>query len=70
VDSPSPVSILLCGPPECGKSKYLKQVRNYFEEKSVFIDGSYGSKAGIFQILYDKRLEYESDGRAPMTIRN
>jgi Holliday junction DNA helicase RuvB len=53
-----PVGILLCGPPGCGKSEFLKQLRNHFEEESVFIDGSYGSKAGIFQILYDKKPKY------------
>jgi MoxR-like ATPase len=52
------VSILLCGPPGCGKSEFLKQIRKQFELESVFIDGSYGSKAGIFQILYDKRPKY------------
>jgi MoxR-like ATPase len=54
----SPVSILLCGPPGCGKSEFLKQIRNHFEVESVFIDGSYGSKAGIFQMLYGKRPKY------------
>jgi SpoVK/Ycf46/Vps4 family AAA+-type ATPase len=54
----SPVSILLCGPPGCGKSEFLKQIRNQFEEESVFIDGSYGSKAGIFEKLYQKRPKY------------
>jgi Holliday junction DNA helicase RuvB len=58
LDASSPVGILLCGPPGCGKSAFLKQIRNHFEEESVFIDGSYGSKAGIFQILYDKRPKY------------
>jgi Holliday junction DNA helicase RuvB len=58
LDSSSPVSILLCGPPGCGKSEFLRMIRNHFEEESVFIDRSYGSKAGIFQILYDKRPKY------------
>ena len=58
LDSACPVSILLCGPPGCGKSEFLKQIRNHCEKESVFIDGSYGSKAGIFQILYDKRPKY------------
>src|SRR5438067_5823566 len=48
------VSILLSGPPGCGKSEFLKQIRNHFEEVAVFVDGSYCSKAGIFQVLYDK----------------
>jgi MoxR-like ATPase len=58
LNASSPVGILLCGPPGCGKSEFLKQIRNHFEKESVFIDGSYGSKAGIFQILYEKRPRY------------
>ena len=58
LDSSSTVSILLVGPPGCGKSEFLKQIRNHFEDESVFIDGSYGSKAGIFQVLYEKRPKY------------
>ena len=58
MNAPNPVGVLLVGPPGCGKSEFLKQIRNQFEEESVFIDGSYGSKAGIFQILYDKRPKY------------
>jgi MoxR-like ATPase len=58
LNASSPVSTLLCGPPGCGKSEFLKQIRNQFEEESVFIDGSYGSKAGIFEKLYQKRPKY------------
>src|SRR5437660_10567414 len=43
LNASSPVSILLYGPPGCGKSEFLKQIRNQFEEESVFIDGSYCS---------------------------
>jgi len=34
----------------CGKSEFLKQIRAAFvafDDESVLIDGSYGSKAGI-----------------------
>jgi holliday junction DNA helicase RuvB len=58
LESTSPVGILLVGPPGCGKSEFLKQIRNHFEEESIFIDGSYGSKAGIFERLYQKRPKY------------
>jgi Mg-chelatase subunit ChlI len=58
LNASSPVGILLCGPPGCGKSEFLMQIRNQFEEESVFIDGSYGSRAGIFEKLYQKRPKY------------
>ena len=57
LDAWSPVSIYYVDL-ECGMSKFLKQIRNHFEEESSFIDASYESKAGIFQILYAKRPKY------------
>ena len=33
-------------------------IRAAYEDKSVFIDGSYGSKAGIFEILKERRPKY------------
>jgi len=36
----------------------VKKIRKQFEEESVFIDGSYGSKAGIFEKLYKNRPKY------------
>jgi hypothetical protein len=35
--------------PGCGKSEFLKTIRAVYDDKSVFIDGSFGSKAGIFE---------------------
>src|SRR5205807_15389 len=58
LNASSPVSVLLCGPPGCGKSEFLRQIRNHFEEESLFIDGSYGSKAGIFEKLHQERPKY------------
>jgi holliday junction DNA helicase RuvB len=58
LDSSSPVSILLCGPSECGKSELLKQIGEHFEDESLFIDGSYGSKAGIFEMLHKNIPKY------------
>ncbi|SRR6266487_296845 len=53
LDSSSPVSILLVGPPGCGKSEFLRQISKHFPDESLFIDGTYGSKAGIFEKLRD-----------------
>jgi len=58
LQSASPVGILLVGPPGCGKSEFLRQIRAAYDDKSVFIDGSYGSKAGIFEALKEKKPKY------------
>jgi len=58
LESTSPVGILLVGPPGCGKSEFLKMIRAAYDDKSVFIDGSYGSKAGIFEALKERRPKY------------
>jgi Holliday junction DNA helicase RuvB len=58
LQSSNPVGILLIGPPGCGKSEFLKQIRTAYDDKSVFIDGSYGSKAGIFEALKERRPKY------------
>jgi predicted AAA+ superfamily ATPase len=48
----------LVGPPGCGKSEFLKKIRAAYDDESVFIDGSYGSKAGIFEALKERRPRY------------
>jgi MoxR-like ATPase len=58
LESASPVGILLVGPPGCGKSEFLKKIRVAYDDKSVFIDGSYGSKAGIFEALKEHKPRY------------
>ena len=58
LESRNPVGILLVGPPGCGKSEFLKQIREAYDDESVFIDGSYGSKAGIFEALKERRPKY------------
>jgi MoxR-like ATPase len=58
IQSASPVSILLCGPPGCGKSEFLKQISKHFPDESLFIDGTYGSKAGIFEKIKNTRPKY------------
>jgi MoxR-like ATPase len=56
--SSSRVSILLVGPPGCGKSEFLKQIAKSFPDRSLFIDGTYGSKAGIFERIKNTRPSY------------
>jgi hypothetical protein len=58
LDSVSPVSILLVGPPGCGKSEFLKQIAEAYPIESLFIDGTYGSKSGIFEKLKDTKPRY------------
>ena len=58
LQSVSPVGILLVGPPGCGKSEFLKQIAKTFPEQSLFIDGTYGSKAGIFDKLKNTKPKY------------
>jgi len=58
IQSVSPIGILLVGPPGCGKSEFLKQIAKEFPNESLFIDGTYGSKAGIFEALKERRPKY------------
>jgi holliday junction DNA helicase RuvB len=58
LESTSPVGILLVGPPGCGKSEFLKKISAAYDDQSVSIDGSYGSKAGIFEALKERRPKY------------
>ncbi len=58
LQSSNPVGILLVGPPGCGKSEFLKQIAKTFPEQSLFIDGTYGSKAGIFDKLKNTKPKY------------
>jgi replication-associated recombination protein RarA len=58
LESTSPVGILLVGPPGCGKSECLKMIRAAYDHKSVYIDGSYGSKAGICEARKQKKPKY------------
>jgi len=56
--SSSPTGILLVGPPGCGKSEFLRKINTAFPDHSLLIDGSYSSKAGIFENLYNSRPRF------------
>jgi Holliday junction DNA helicase RuvB len=49
--------IILVGPPGCGKSQFLLAMKKAIPA-SEFIDGSYGSKAGVVSMLLDKEPRY------------
>lgn len=49
---------LLVGPPGCGKTEFLLKIKDAFAIQSEFVDGSYGSKAGIVNLLLDKQPRY------------
>jgi MoxR-like ATPase len=49
---------LLVGPPGCGKTEFLLKIKDAFANQSEFVDGSYGSKAGIVNLLLDKQPRY------------
>jgi hypothetical protein len=56
--SPTPVGILLIGPPGTCKSEFLKKIEAAADGRAEFINGGYGSKAGIFDKLYQNRPTY------------
>ncbi|SRR6266487_4903968 len=58
LNSSRPVGILLIGPPGTCKSEFLKKISAAAPSDSEFINGSYGSKAGIFYKLYKNRPKY------------
>jgi MoxR-like ATPase len=46
------------GPPGTAKSEFLKKINAAAPNSSEFINGGYGSKAGIFDKLYQNRPTY------------
>lgn len=49
---------LLVGPPGCGKTEFLLEIKDAFANQSDFADGSYGSKAGIVNLLLAQKPRY------------
>jgi len=58
VTSNKTLHTLLVGPPGCGKTEFLLKIKDAFANQSKFVDGSYGSKAGIVNLLLDKQPRY------------
>ena len=58
VTSNKTLHTLIVGPPGCGKTEFLLKIRDAFANQSEFVDGSYGSKAGIVNLLLDKQPRY------------
>jgi len=58
VTSTKTLHTLLVGPPGCGKTEFLLKIKGAFANQSEFVDGSYGSKAGIVNLLLEKEPRY------------
>jgi len=58
VTSNKTLHTLLVGPPGCGKTEFLLKIKDAFANQSEFVDGSYGSKAGIVNLLLDRQPRY------------
>jgi Holliday junction DNA helicase RuvB len=58
VTSNKTLHTLLVGPPGCGKTEFLLKIKGAFVNRSEFVDGSYGSKAGIVNLLLEKEPRY------------
>jgi Holliday junction DNA helicase RuvB len=58
VNSSKTLHTLLIGPPGCGKTEFLLKIKDAFANQSEFVDGSYGSKAGIVNLLLDQEPRY------------
>ena len=54
--SEEPVSILLCGPPGCGKTEFLRKIIGAHPDKSHFVLDA--TKAGLLNVLFEKRPKY------------
>jgi MoxR-like ATPase len=58
VNSSKTLHTLLVGPPGCGKTEFLLKIKDAFANQSEFVDGSYGSKAGIVNLLLKREPRY------------
>jgi Holliday junction DNA helicase RuvB len=51
-----PVHLLLCGPPACAKSLFMRSLTRL--ERSYYAIGSSSTKSGIFDYLFEQRPRY------------
>ncbi len=58
VNSRKTLHTLLVGPPGWGETEFLLKIKDAFANQSEFVDGSYGSKAGIVNLLVEKQPRY------------
>lgn len=58
VTSSKTLHTLLVGPPGCGKTEFLLRIKNAFANQSEFVDGSYGTKVGIVNLLLAQEPRY------------
>jgi Holliday junction resolvasome RuvABC ATP-dependent DNA helicase subunit len=58
VNSSKTLHTLLVGPPGCGKTEFLLEIKDALANQSEFVDGSYGSKAGIVNLLLERQPRY------------
>jgi|GEM_PF-610094 len=58
VTSNKTLHTLIVGPPGCGKTEFLLKIKDAFANQSEFVDGSYGSKAGIVNLLLAQEPRY------------
>ena len=58
LEAKEPVHIMLSGPPACSKTVFLLDLLAANKERAHFIDGSYSSKAGIFDLCFEQRPKF------------
>jgi Holliday junction DNA helicase RuvB len=58
LEAESPVHILLVGPPGCAKTLFLQALMHRLKDQSYFIIGGNSTKAGMMDVLFERRPKY------------